>query len=45
VLAKAFGGDVGCLVKLTGGRKLVINGFTDGADLLTHRVFEAIAPS
>jgi hypothetical protein len=45
LLAKAFGGDVGCVVKVTGGRKLVINGFTDGADLLTLRVVEAIAPS
>ncbi|MFI5592285.1 hypothetical protein ACIA5G_45055 [Amycolatopsis sp. NPDC051758] len=44
VLAKAFGGDVGCLVRLTGGRKVVVNGFTDGADLLTLRIFEATAP-
>jgi hypothetical protein len=44
MLAKAFGGDVGCLVKLTDGRKLIINGFTDGAALLTHRVFEATTP-
>lgn len=43
VLAKAFCGDVGCLVKLTDGRKLVINGFIDGAALLTHRIFEATA--
>lgn len=43
VLAKAFGGDVGCLVKLAGGRKLVLNGFTEGAALLTLRIFEATA--
>lgn len=44
ILAKAFCGDVGCVVKLTGGRKLGVNGFTDGAALLTQRIFEAAAP-
>ncbi len=43
VLAKALCGDVGCPIKLAGGRKLVINGFTESAALLTHRVFEATA--
>ncbi|MFK0250555.1 hypothetical protein ACIQUM_38165 [Amycolatopsis azurea] len=42
VLAKAFGGDVGCLVKLTDGRKILINGFTEGAAVLTHDIFEAV---
>lgn len=41
-LAKAFGGDVGCLVKLTDGRKILINGFTEGAALLAHNIFEAV---
>lgn len=40
-LSKAFGGDVGCQVRTTGGRKVVINAFTNGAELLIHRVFEA----
>lgn len=40
-LAKAFGGDVGCQVQTTGGRKVLINAFTDGAALLIHRIFEA----
>ncbi|MFC9255594.1 hypothetical protein ACIBCH_34310 [Amycolatopsis thailandensis] len=42
VLAKALGGDVGCLVKLTDGRKILINGFTEGAAVLAHDIFEAV---
>ncbi|MGW6932656.1 hypothetical protein ACWGE0_21550 [Lentzea sp. NPDC054927] len=41
VLSKAFGGDVGCRIRTTGGRKVTINAFTNGAELLIHRVFEA----
>ncbi|MFC3448650.1 hypothetical protein [Amycolatopsis speibonae] len=42
VFAKALGGDVGCLVKLTDGRKILINGFTEGAAVLAHDIFEAV---
>ncbi|MGI5500783.1 hypothetical protein [Lentzea sp. CA-135723] len=42
-LAKAFGGDVGCRITLTDGRRVTINSHTDGAPLLIHRVFEATA--
>ncbi|MFD4676114.1 hypothetical protein ACFWNN_40760 [Lentzea sp. NPDC058450] len=43
LLAKAFGGDVGCQIKLTDGRRVTINSYTDGAPLLIHRVLEATA--
>ncbi|WP_409491220.1 hypothetical protein [Amycolatopsis sp. cmx-11-12] len=42
ILAKALGGDVGCLVKLTDGKKILINGFTEGAALLAHDISEAV---
>ncbi|OXM42637.1 hypothetical protein [Amycolatopsis alba] len=42
IVAKALGGDVGCLVKLTDGRKILINGFTRNAALLTRTIFEAV---
>ncbi len=40
-LAKAFGGDVSCLVKLGDGRKVLINGYTEGAAVLMHSVLQA----
>ncbi|MEV6910385.1 hypothetical protein [Amycolatopsis sp. NPDC051071] len=40
-LAKVFGGDVSCLVKLGDGRKVLINGYTEGAAVLMHNVFQA----
>ncbi|MBE1579837.1 hypothetical protein ACFORH_35960 [Amycolatopsis roodepoortensis] len=42
VHTKAFGGDFGCLVELTDGRKILINGFTEGAALLARNIFEAV---
>nr|WP_221472565.1 hypothetical protein [Amycolatopsis umgeniensis] len=42
VLARTLGGDVGCLVKLADGRKILINGFTEGAAMLTYNIFEAV---
>ncbi|WP_410658865.1 hypothetical protein [Amycolatopsis sp. lyj-112] len=41
ILAKTFGGDVGCLVRLADGRKVLINGYTEGAALLAHNIFVA----
>ncbi|MFJ5985304.1 hypothetical protein [Lentzea sp. NPDC092896] len=40
-LSKAFGGDVACQIRLVNGRKVTVNAFTEGAELLIHRVFEA----
>ncbi|WP_181774488.1 hypothetical protein [Amycolatopsis pittospori] len=41
ILARTFGGDVGCLVELADGRKVLINGYTEGAAVLMYNVFEA----
>ncbi|MDT7784719.1 MAG: hypothetical protein QOF58_3138 [Pseudonocardiales bacterium] len=40
-LARLLGGNIGCLVVLVGGGKIVINGFTDGAVVLAGRIREA----
>jgi len=40
-LSKAFGGDVACQIRLGNGRKVTVNAFTEGAELLIHRVLEA----
>ncbi|AUI63929.1 hypothetical protein [Amycolatopsis sp. BJA-103] len=42
ILAKTLGGDVGCVVKLADGRKILINGFTEGAAMLTYDISEAV---
>ncbi|WP_414940012.1 hypothetical protein [Amycolatopsis sp. cmx-11-51] len=42
ILARALGGDVGCLVRLTDGKKILINGFTEGAAVLAHDISEAV---
>lgn len=40
-LARLLGGDIKCLVVLVGGRKVVINAFTDDAVVLVGRIREA----
>lgn len=40
-LARMFGGDVGGVVRLVDGRKVLINGFTEGAARLWSHIVEA----
>ncbi|MET9629689.1 hypothetical protein ABZX92_19725 [Lentzea sp. NPDC006480] len=40
-IARLLGGDFGCLVVLTSGRKIVINAFTDNAAVLVGHIREA----
>lgn len=40
VFARFFEGHVGCDLRASGGRKVFVNGYTDGAELLVHRLNE-----
>lgn len=43
IIARFFGGDLCCFVLLTGGGKVVINAYTDGAEVLIGRISGAVA--